>query len=474
MLERGDDGSWSEPPEPFGGAGATSLDFAYDGRPVAVRDEAGTLWLFYHTLRKERWAIWYKTYREQQGWTPSQPLTDRRIDDRHPTAALHGAMLWVFWEGYDSVARKWHITYRQLAENGWSPIADPTAQPRAGGDPDAERRQPRAVADNAGGLWLFWLEKSGTRWQLKYNRHDGTDWESASALGFPPDNGVDPGVEGDPFVLFHPGDAGQRLWVFWARKTATGAPGRTRWSIVYRVKAGLDVNTSEDWSGIRVLPRPQPDAQEREPAALIAADGNVELFWRSNRGGSHSVWHSIVDRESHVWGAAQTLTPDPYSQQGPCPVATANGTLLVYRSNESLSYTSQVYAATETLDARYAGSTTVDTRNTAKMALRGRFEDFQTYSYDAGAADGRTNLDWYARDTVGLYLTPSGDDQTLLERNQRLLEDVLGQFLPLPVRPVFIIEPGVSLESVDSESVDSDELPSPESRRSDSVNRIRD
>ena len=39
-------GAWSTPTAPL------SLDFAYEGRPTAVRDQGGTLWLFYHTLEK--------------------------------------------------------------------------------------------------------------------------------------------------------------------------------------------------------------------------------------------------------------------------------------------------------------------------------------------------------------------------------------------------------------------------------------
>ena len=105
---------------------------------------------------------------------------------------------------------------------------------------DISRRQPWAVTDNAGMLWLFWLELVGQQWQLRYNRYDGTNWTLAVPATFPLDAGADPRVEGPPFVVFHPTDAAQRLWVFWARTEPIGASGQRRWRIVYRVKASLN------------------------------------------------------------------------------------------------------------------------------------------------------------------------------------------------------------------------------------------
>jgi hypothetical protein len=110
-------------------------------------------------------------------------------------------------------------------------------------------------------------------------------------------------------------------------------------------------------------------------------------------------------------------------------------TLLIYRSSESLRYVSALYGATESVDFRYAGSTTVDTRNTARLALRGSFDDPQTYVYDAGSQGLRTNDDWYARDTVGVFL-PAGTDEPTISRLNR----VLREFMPLTDRAVFIKE----------------------------------
>lgn len=487
--QRSSTGEWSAPTEPL------SLNFAYEGRPAAVRAGDGTLWLFYHTLKKGRWEVWYKTLstftiasafqsdleggaisiglqqafadegfslslhptiekkgsewlltdtengetyavREENGqlnvyrWAPSQPLTNRAPIDKHPTAVVQGETLWVFWGTYDENEQKWHINHRTQTDSVWSSIE--TTEPFA--DTTHERKTPWAVVDNAGGLWLFWLEKVGAWWQMKYNRHDGTAWELASAPSFPLDAGEDPRVESDLYVLFHPTDANQPLWVFWARKVPTGAPEQTRWTVAYRVKQGIDPSVS-DWEQIRTLPQATPDDNDREPAAIISADGNIEIFWSSNRGGSWSIWRNPLDTTAHTWGAAKPVTENLYSQRAPLPLATNTNMTLIYRSNESIPYSSKVYGATETVDFRYAGCTTVDTRNAGKITLRGLFEDFQTYTYDTQ----RTNDDWYARDTVGSYLTPDTDDARH-DRKKNLIQNVLQEFLPIQVRAVFRIQ----------------------------------
>jgi hypothetical protein len=199
-----------------------------------------------------------------------------------------------------------------------------------------------------------------------------------------------------------------------------------------------------------VLPKDPPaaDADDREPAALADADGSIELFWSSNRDGSRSIWRNVLNPATDTWGTAEQVTHTPYSQRNPLAVALNESTLLVYRCNASVPYRSNVYTATETVDFRYAGSTTADTRNAAKIALRGQFEDFQTYTYDVGRNGERTDINWYAEDTVGLYLTPDTEDPTSTTRNRNLIKNVLQKFLPIQVRVVFIIEPAVYKEAI--------------------------
>src|SRR5262245_11605097 len=432
VREQNTAGVWSTPTAPL------SLDFAYDGRPTAVRDQDSVLWLFYHTSKKGHWDIWYKNFREGQGWTPSEPLTNRAMIDKYPTAVLQGTNLRVFWSAYNQADQLWQINFRTRTSGQWSPVLPLGALAPFATD-NVPRRQPWAVTDNAGMLWLFWLELAGQQWQLRYNRYDGTNWTSATPATFPIDAGADPRVEGPPFVMFHSTDAAQRLWIFWARTEPIGPSGQRRWRIVYRVKASLNPSAA-DWSAVRALLPGAPDSQDREPAALVKANGDVELFWSGNRNGRWSIWRATVNRVTHAWGPTEMLINSPYTQCDPLPIPRATGTMLVYHANESVKYTSTVYGATETVDHRYAGSTTVDVGNTTKRALWGTFGDFQAFTSDVGQNGERTNSDQYARETVGLYLTPDTSDQAVIRRNQNLLRNALREFLPAPVRTVFKTE----------------------------------
>jgi hypothetical protein len=411
-----------------------SENFVYDGRPAAVPESDGSISFFYQTYRIHGWDIWTKRFAPSQAqqWQPSAPVVDRVGTDTRPSAAMQGTVLWLFWESQDPTqlpGLKWQISFQQRTGGAWS-------APAVFGDAATERRMPAAVADGSGGLWLFWLERTGAGWGVKYNHHDGTQWLAAPVV-FPLDAGQDPRVEGDLIALFHPTSVTQRIWLFWARHEPGGPSGQSRWTIKFRIKSGLDPAVS-DWSAVGSLPKAAPDNHDREPAPIVATGGNIELFWSSTRTGGWTLWHDTLDIGTLLFGAPQQLTNSPYSNRAPLAVAAGTETLLVFRSNESLPHTSSVYGATQTLDIRYNGATTADTRNTAKIALFGKFEDFQTYTYDSGTNGTRTNADRIARDTIGLYLTPNTVDPVQIAAMVSRLANALGDFMPVTERAVFI------------------------------------
>ncbi|MEV6871427.1 hypothetical protein [Amycolatopsis sp. NPDC051128] len=410
-------GTFSEP-------ALASVNFAYDGRPAVVREADGSASFFFHTRRRQGWDIWSKRFAAGT-WQPSRPVVDRPGIDKHPSAALAGTKLWLFWQSYDPAQKIWRIWFTIRTGATFS-------APAVFGDVATERRMPSAVADNTGGVWLFWLEAG----QLRYNRNDGTNWQLTTPGTLPLDAGAPPRVEDDLFVLFHPTSTTQRLWLFWARQDPGGPPGQTRWNVVYRIKAGLDPAAS-DWSPIRPLPKAGAH-HDRQPAALVGGDGNLEVFTSSTQNGGWTVVRTPLAIGPLTWGTAQQVVPGPFARRAPLPVDTGAGTLLVFRTNQSLTYPSDTFGATRILDDRYAGTTTFDTGNTAKTALRGKYEDFQTYTYDAGHGGTRTNDDRVARDTVGLYLTPDTADPAEIKAALSRLAGELAGFIPVTARAVFI------------------------------------
>lgn len=162
------------------------------------------------------------------------------------------------------------------------------------------------------------------------------------------------------------------------------------------------------------------------------------MYVSSTQNGGATIVRRTLAVGPLTWGAAQEAVAGPYARRGPLAVDTGAGTLLVFRSNQSVSYASATYGATRILDDRYAGTTTVDTAGAAKLALRGRYEDFQTYVYDAGRGGARSNDDRIARDTVGLFLTPDTADPATIAAGLSRLAGELAGFLPVTARAVLI------------------------------------
>jgi Phage tail protein (Tail_P2_I) len=439
-------------------ASLLSLDFAYEGRPAVVTTTE-TSWLFYHTRRHQQWEISYKTLTNEQ-WSPSQPLTvNSAFINKQPTAVSWQNQLWVFWNAYDETQGQWQIHYCYQIDKTWSPVYRFDSTPNT-----VARQQPAAVVDDAERLWLFWLEQQPTTsWELKYARLDNP----AGIL--PPTAGTATGKVRiqDLFVLFDP--ARKKFWVFWSERQLTPAvaldaavpaeaqlispcrpvtaqtPNQTHWQISYQV---LD-STAPTWGESQELPRPAPPNapaayDDREPAAVVNNSGQIELVWSSNRGssysgGSGSIWRQQFDFQTETWlEPAEMLTRDPYSQRTPVPFQLPDKSMrIIYRSNESLTYQSERYGATQTTDFRYAGCTTVDTCNQTKSSLRDQFGDFQSYTFDTGHnAQGSYENNKYDRGRIGIYLTPSSQGFAI---NPKVLKNSLKAFLPLQVRPLLFI-----------------------------------
>ncbi|MFC0541516.1 hypothetical protein [Kutzneria chonburiensis] len=396
-------GAWT-PPQ------LASLNFAYDGRPAAVRDTDGSTLFLYHTKRPHGWDIWSKRY-ANGAWQESLPFTDQSGVDKNPAAALQGDKLWVFWQTYD--AGRHTLMFSVRSGGSWS-------TPAVFSDAATQRRQPVAVADNTGGVWLFWQEFVAGGWQVRYNRHNGTAWQLATPASLPADGNV----EDDLCVLFHP--ATQRLFLFWANRQPGGPDGQSRWSIFFRSKQSLDP-TLPDWSPVRALPKATAGYHDRQPAPLLTAAGDIELFFASTQFDGWKLSHNTLKVADLTWGANAQLFPNgSQSQRAPLAVDTGGGAVLAFRSNLG------------PFDSRYAGTTTVDTSTSTKLSRRGSFDDVMTYTYDTGSGGLRTNDDRIARDTLGHLVFPTVTDPAQIQAGIDRLAGMLAEVLPVTTRSVFL------------------------------------
>ena len=437
-------GTWGRPE-------LVSCNFSYAGGAAHAPDPDGGDLFVLHTHRRHGWDIWAKQLVDGT-WQPSTPVVDRPGTDLAPTVVRRGDDLWLFWESYDDTApagqRHWRVLQRVRSGGVWSPISTI-------GDETTERRGPAAAADGDGGLWLFWREPTATGWQVRFNRHDGTHWQ-LDPPGTVPSGPADPvAVEDDLTAMVHPTLAGQRLWLFWAGHQPGGPPGQTRWTVGWRVKASTDPTVS-DWSAVGAVPKASAADHEREPSPL-PTPGGVELFRASTRTGGWSVVSDTLDAGPQVWTQQPSFGAGPFTRRAPTAVATAGGgALLTFRSNASIGYLrptgDELISPTDadaappagpgvprTLDARYAGTTTVRVADTAKLGLRGGFDDVQSYTYQTGRAGLRTDSDRIARDTVGIFLDPAGTPARDVPAALTRLAGLLSEVLPVSTRSVLIV-----------------------------------
>jgi hypothetical protein len=153
-----------------------------------------------------------------------------------------------------------------------------------------------------------------------------------------------------------------------------------------------------------------------ESPAAVTWGGTIWLFWHSNVGGRWQIW--ARPNQGAGWGAAQVVPIGASNDKEPAVAVDATGVLrLFFRSQRG--------------GDRFR-SRTVDTATPAGLLAlqeRGRRDDRLHYTYDTG----RGASDWYARDAVGLFLTPTNDGGT---DAQHAAEVTPAQSFVAPFRPV--------------------------------------
>jgi hypothetical protein len=294
---------------------------------------------------------------------------------------------------------------------------------------DVNNTEPSAFEDAAGNVWLFSSSSRSGVWKIWYTRFDGVAWATPKTLtaGVLPDR--------EPFAVFD-ASAGGRIWVFWTRRKANGLR-----NIFFRTTAKLDFSTlvDADWTEYELTPVPTT-YDNREPAAIVASPGNISLFFASNRTDGWNVWTKPLTTATQ--GADTAATTGQVTRRAPAPLLAAGGVVrLFFRSNESVEYKSSFYPTSITIDARYGGSITADTRNAARLSMRGNYRDISRYTYDTPkTSPANEEKRVYSRDTVGVFLSPDTADQQLILRNRGMIASALKPFLPIQVRAVLVID----------------------------------
>jgi hypothetical protein len=303
-------------------------------------------------------------------------------------------------------------------------FGQPPPAPPAGID----ETEPTAFDDGSGNLWLFWSSRRDGSWKIWYNVLATAGWAVPAPLT------VSPLPDREASALFD--SSGGRIWVFWSRKKDNGL-----WNIFSRTTTTLDFSaqTLASWTEAEFTPAPA-NYDNREPAAALTGPGAVEVYFSSNQMNGWNIWSRPVT--SATQGADSPVTSGQYTRRNPVPLSLGPGRMhLWFRNNEVLEYSSKLYPAARTIDGRYAGSTTADTRNPVRLSLGGHIDDIQRYTYETPLADPQQEAArLYARDTIGVFLTPDTNDEQLILSGRTQIGNILQSFLPIQTRVVFLID----------------------------------
>jgi phage tail-like protein len=350
--------------------------------------------------------------------------------------------------------------------------------------------EPSAVfVPGAGGaldsIWLFW------------SRHDGGQWLVEGARATP----AGAGWTWSPVELVARGGGGDReacavlastgsVWVVWARRElATRPASEDCWTLWARERTAAGWNPE----GRVTQLAPGQMAADREPAVVPLANA-MRVFFRSSRGGGANVYEVTVPLPLPAPGALPAPTPvtvGATSDRWPAPMPPAAGPMrLLLRSDRSVplsrvattpppvvenritsptptrprvpaSRRSFALADTGTV-RRYAGATSVDLRDVARVGRRREWDDLLSYTVERpdrhqtptqSLTGVPTDSDfkladdiWYTRGTIGLFLSPFTPADPLSDEHRERLRPLLDRFLPINERAVVRIGPRIFTE----------------------------
>ena len=347
----------------------------------------------------------------------------------------------------------------------WENPQDVTAAP-AGRHADLH-----AVVAADGVVWLFWAMHVESNWRIVSAHLDGETWSSLETIA----DGL--GGNREPWAVL---DQTNRIWVFWARRQGVGTLDDT-WTLRRRVFNPVTVTWDAE-APVTTSP-PGRRAADREPSVVRLSNGDLRLFFRSDRVGGADLWSITVSPATgEAVGPPSAITADAAADYAPAPLLLPGNTLwLLYRSDRSVSLsrvatpllpevenhvTSQEPTAgslaavplrsirivdTGTL-RRFAGSTSVVLGDAARLSRYRLWDDLLAYTPQKplGPAGGEVlgDDDLYTRGTVGLYLSQVLPDTPFTRQMIEQLRAVLARFLPINVRAVAILVPRLDIEYV--------------------------
>lgn len=243
--------------------------------------------------------------------------------------------------------------------------------------------EPTAVRDNEDNIWVFWYATRGGNYDIWYNRYlrANDEWEGEVQLT------THAGIDYQPrAVVDRDGD----VWVFWQSNRSGN----------YDIWYNRYGRASGTWIGDQQLTT--HTSSDFSPRPVVDLDGNIWVFWQSDRSGNNDIWGNRHDRTAGTWGSDVQLTTDTGGDQIPHAVVNGAGDIWVFWY------------------ANRSGNTDVFARRHDRAAAAGTWDPEVRLTSDAGTdynphavvdADGEVWMFWQS--------TRSGDSKIWYRRHTR-------------------------------------------------------
>ncbi len=391
------------------------------GRPALVVG-GGTVWEFWHEFssgRRELWAGW-PLLNHPPLPVAADPLDDPDSVDESPAAILDGNVLRLFWSS--NRGGNWNLWTRTVPQSyAGGPLVG-VGDPEPVTNHSADERSPAAVVQPHESdplldrLWLFWQS----------NRRGPTDIWAQTRVGglWSEPSRVTSALVADrtPAVAL---DAGAPM-LFWSATTEHGCRLFT---------SKLKTPTGEEWSApVEVLAPGETSStsqfRDESPCAVQFQSG-LRLYWHSNRSGSWQLWTRV--KTVNGWSPA-TQVLELIGLQKTRMVDAKEPAAVVHNNQLRACWRAQRRGEGFTTRTMFAS----DQTSREAMAQIG---DWNHYTHDAGRQQG----DWYALDTIGIYVKapPKPADVTLekfgeiVDNEMDLVRNFVEPYRPATVRIVW-------------------------------------
>ncbi len=387
------DESWSEPQVLWRTEG-------YDGGAAPLTLEGDTVLLFHSDRDGER-EIW--TGREGEAPRPVRSEDVSPVPSawwgENPAVLREGAGYWLFWNTTGPSGR--NIQYRRVENSIVGEAAFLTDHPEDDLSPSVVKRGPQ--------LWLFFQSRRRGRYDVWARVRESDEWGPPHRITTSEYGHYGPSAALD--------DAG-RVWLVY------GDDRGDTMNLLLQVYDGVSWGEPVEVAA---------GNRREESPSVVFYEGSIWIFWSAQRKVAWQVrgrkWGWTAGEPAPL-GDSFAVTRESTDDKEPSAFVDGSGRLRLYwRSRRN---------------GRLFQSRTVDTNDPGMLGRMGTIRDRAHYTYDTG----KTDRDYYARDVVGIYLTPDTEQSDVVERNRRLFDGPLKKFIPINVRPVLFILPAIHREYV--------------------------